>query len=143
MEETNKTSHHSCKCSEILKFWWVKSLLGLFIFLFIFGLGVLFGHGHQANCSRGFNHFSRPQMEGRGMERGRRGQQIPEQQTPEQQTSPAGETNGQNGQNPAIQLTPTASQNPNGSIDEKQAVPPITGAAQTPVNTPTVPSTNQ
>ena len=42
MEETKNSNNHFCHCTEILNIWWIKSLIGFFIFLLIFFIGSQF-----------------------------------------------------------------------------------------------------
>ncbi len=106
MEEINKTGCHGGKCSEILKIWWVKSLLGFFIFLLIFWMGVLFGQS-EAIGHREMNNFPDRQMPSQQMRAGSRVREC--------QCAPTGQIDEQKGQESYQQQVPAASQIPTGT----------------------------
>jgi hypothetical protein len=49
---TTECRHFECVCS-IFRLWWVRSLLGFFVFLLIFWIGIKFGESRM--CMRGLN----------------------------------------------------------------------------------------
>lgn len=111
MEEIKNSNCRCGKCSEILKIWWVKSLIGFLLFLLIFWLGALFGRG-QNHGGRG---FANPSCFSRRWERTQGWEPAQEQQS-----------------------APAASQAPTGAINGQPTTPP-TGTIVTP-NAPTNPA---